>query len=132
VALTGTGDHIGTVVPDQFAAMSARSCAGTHPTSTGLKGSTNRFCRDLGMAVLIRRLSKSYFQFLWIWSRQKTRGSPFRAPSFVLDGQLQIVLNFKPVEPGGRNSRLRNSGAEPTANGKTHEWRWEIPLAAKG
>jgi hypothetical protein len=126
VALTGIGDNIGTPVPDQLRRDVGSKLRRDPPHFDGIEGLYETLLPGLRHGSIDPKVVQVVFPLPLDMEQTEDGRLALRTPSVAVEGQMRIVLNFKPVNRAAA-LQVTHSGAEPTANGKAIEWRWEVP-----
>lgn len=126
LALTGTGDNIGTLVPDQLRRDVDSRLRRDPPHFDGIRGLYETLLPGLSSVGSDSTIVQVVFPLPLNIEQTEDGKLALRTPDVAVEGQIRIVLNFKPVN---RPSAIHvtHSGAEPTPDGKAIQWRWEVP-----
>jgi hypothetical protein len=126
LALTGTGDNIGTLVPDQLRRDVDSKLRRDPPHFDGIQGLYETLLPGLSSVGSDCTIVQVVFPLPLDMEQTEDGKLALRTPNVAVEGQTRIVLNFKPVNRATAIEVMR-SGAEPTANENAIQWRWEIP-----
>jgi len=126
LVLTGTGDSIRTVMPDQLCRDVSSKLLQDPPHFDGIEEVYERLLPGTGHGASDSRVVQVVFPLPLDMEQTEDGSLALRAPKVAVEGQMRIVVNFKPVRRA-TTIQVAHDGAEPTADGEAVEWRWEIP-----
>jgi len=125
LVLTGTGDSIRTVMPDQLCRDVSSGLRLDPPHFDGIEDLYERLLPGLGHGASDLRVFQVVFPLPLDMEQTEDGSLALRAPKAALEGRIQIIVNFRPAGPATR-IQVIHDGAQPTGGGQTAEWQWQI------
>ncbi len=126
LALSGMGDHIRSVMPDELRRDVSSKLRLHPPHLDGIEELYGKLLPGLRHGSSDPKVVQVVFPLPLDMQQTEDGRLALRTPKAAVEGQMRIVINFKPTRPAS-TIRVGHDGAEPTADGGATEWRWEIP-----
>ena len=126
LVLTGTGGYIRDVMSDQLCRAVSSSLRRERPHFDGIEELYERLLPGVRHGISDLRVVQIVFPLPLDMEQTEDGRLGLRAPKLAAEGQMRIVVNFKPV---GRATAIEvaHHGAETTVGEEATERRWQIP-----
>jgi hypothetical protein len=125
LVLTGIGDFIHTVMPDQLCRDVGSKLLRDPPHFDGMEELYERLLPGIGHGASDLRVFQVVFPLPLDMEQTEDGSLALRAPEVAVEGQMRIVVNFKPAGPPTPIQATHDTG-KLTGDGRTVEWRCEI------